>query len=294
MSLPAAPASRRKQGEKPRSAAAAPAREDLAGVQRRQRDLRGADQVQLVLGNAVDLLLGVGKHAGAEERLLAHEHRRDHRREAPLLEQRQRPLHQRELEPHERALEVGEARARHARPRLHVQVVAEQLHVVAPGPARLADLADHLVRVGGARVWQVGQRHQHRGAPLLHRAQLLVQLLLALGEPAHLGDRLRGVLTAALQLPDPLARLVLARAQVLQLRQQRSPALVELERLVQDGRIDAAPCEPLTRRLGSSRISLRSSIATPPRATSRTRGPSTFRGTSPPRRPRRPSRCWRA
>ena len=43
--------------------------EDLAGVQRGQRDLRGADQVQVVLGQAVDLLLGVGQEAGAVQRL---------------------------------------------------------------------------------------------------------------------------------------------------------------------------------------------------------------------------------
>ncbi len=34
------------------------------------------------VGKLVDLLLGVGQHAGAEERALAYEHRRDHRLEA--------------------------------------------------------------------------------------------------------------------------------------------------------------------------------------------------------------------
>ncbi len=56
--------------------------EDLLVVQRGERDLGGAHEVELVLGQAVDLLLGVGQEAGAEQRPLAHEHRRDHRLEA--------------------------------------------------------------------------------------------------------------------------------------------------------------------------------------------------------------------
>ena len=51
--------------------------EDLLRVQRGQRDLARPDEVQVVGGHVVDLLLGVGQHAGAEERLLADEHGRD-------------------------------------------------------------------------------------------------------------------------------------------------------------------------------------------------------------------------
>ena len=65
-----------------RSAAAPCAVEDLAGVQRGERDLGRADEVQVVLGQVVDLLLGVGQHARAVQRLLADEHRRDDRLEA--------------------------------------------------------------------------------------------------------------------------------------------------------------------------------------------------------------------
>ena len=52
--------------------------QDLAHVQRRQRDLGGADQEQLGIGvrDGVDLLARLGEEAGADERLLAHEHRR--------------------------------------------------------------------------------------------------------------------------------------------------------------------------------------------------------------------------
>ena len=53
VSCPAAPASRRKQGEKPGVAQRqALGVEDLLGVQRGERDLGGADEVQLVLGRA--------------------------------------------------------------------------------------------------------------------------------------------------------------------------------------------------------------------------------------------------
>ena len=85
--------------------------EDLAGVKRRQRDLGGSDEIELVFGQPVELLLGVGQHAGPVERRLAHEHGRDHRHEAPLAEPVDRPAHERQLEQHEVALQICEARA---------------------------------------------------------------------------------------------------------------------------------------------------------------------------------------
>ena len=133
-------------------------------MQRGQRHLGGADQVEVVLGQVVDLLLGVGEEAGAEERLLADEHRRDDRREALLAEQRQRPAHERQLEQHEIALEVGEARARHLRGGLHVDQVAGELEVVATGLACLADLAQHGVLVGRVGVGRVGEGEHDRSS----------------------------------------------------------------------------------------------------------------------------------
>ena len=62
VSLPAAPASRRKQVEKPGVAQRqAPGLEDLVGVQGGERDLRGADQEELVVGHLVDHLALAGK-----------------------------------------------------------------------------------------------------------------------------------------------------------------------------------------------------------------------------------------
>ena len=121
--------------------------------------------------------------------------------------------------------------------------------MAAPAPAGLADLAQHLVLVGRGGVGQARQREQYGAAALLDRAQLLVELLLALGEPARLGDRLGGVLAAALELADALARLVLARAQVLELREKRAAALVQLERLVEQRRVHVAARQRVTRGL---------------------------------------------
>ena len=89
----------------------------LAVVQRRQRDLGGADEVQLVLGHVVDLLLGVRQKAGPVQRAFAHEHRRDHRFEAVPAQLLKRPAHERQLEHHEVAFQVGKARARQVAPR---------------------------------------------------------------------------------------------------------------------------------------------------------------------------------
>jgi hypothetical protein len=221
-------------------------------VQPRQRHLRGAAQVQVVVGHAVDLLLGVGQEAGAVERLLAHQHRRHDRREALLAEQPERPAHERQLEEDQLALQVGEARARHARAGLEVDQVAEQLEVVAAGGAGLADLTHDGVGVGRAGIGQVRQRGERAAELLLDRLQLAVEPLLALADLLDRGDRLRSVAALALQLADPLAGGVLLGAQALELGQNRTPALVELEHSRQPpvGAV-AAPRERRPRLVGS-------------------------------------------
>ena len=65
--------------------------EDVAGVEGGERDLRGADQEQVVaLVRLVDHLPLAREHPGAVQRALAHEDRRDHRLEA-LGAERRRP-----------------------------------------------------------------------------------------------------------------------------------------------------------------------------------------------------------
>ena len=58
--------------------------EDLARVQARERDLRRARQVEAVLGHLVDVGVVRRERSGADQRLLADEHGRQHRRESLL------------------------------------------------------------------------------------------------------------------------------------------------------------------------------------------------------------------
>ena len=67
-------------------------------MQRGERDLGGTCQVEVVFLHPVDLLLGVGEHAGPVQRLFAHQDRRHNRLESLADEPRERELHQRELE----------------------------------------------------------------------------------------------------------------------------------------------------------------------------------------------------
>jgi hypothetical protein len=89
-------------------------------VQRRERHLAGAGQVEVVVGHAVDLLVGVGQHARPEQGLLPDEHRRHHRLKPLLAQPLERPANQRQLQQHQRPLDVREARPGHAGARLEV------------------------------------------------------------------------------------------------------------------------------------------------------------------------------
>jgi hypothetical protein len=116
--------------------------------------------------------------------------------------------------------------------------------VVAPLRARLADLAQDLFLVrgrAGGRVWHT--RHG-RAQALLDRRDLRLQLLHACRHFAHRRDRLGGVAALALGRGYPVAGAVLLGPQVLELRQQLAPALVEREQLVQSaGDLVTAPRE---------------------------------------------------
>ena len=152
-------------------------------MQARQRDLGGAGEEELVLLDLVDLLARLGEVAGPLERLFADQHRRHHRLVALGADGLDREADQRQLEQHQVALQVGEARAGEARRRLHVdqaergadlQVVA-RLEVEARD---LADLADHdrvLLGhpVGGVGVGHVRDRQGQVAERDLERLQLL-------------------------------------------------------------------------------------------------------------------------
>ena len=103
--------------------------QDLAGVEARERDLGRAGEVQAVGRQLVDVLLVGRERAGADQRLLAHEHGRQHADEALLGQAVEREAVQREREPGRVADPVAEARARHPRGPLHVE--AAHLRVLA-------------------------------------------------------------------------------------------------------------------------------------------------------------------
>ena len=84
--------------------------EDLVVVQRCERHLGGPDEIQIVVLEPVDLLLGVGQEPGAVERALAHEDGRDHGLEARRAERLQRVADERELQEDELSAQVREPR----------------------------------------------------------------------------------------------------------------------------------------------------------------------------------------
>ena len=144
------------------------------------------------------------------------------------------PPDERELEQHEVAHQVGEARAGHARAGLDVDQRSGDVEVVAAGGALLAHLAQRPCRlsaaVGSGGFGSVAERGLQLGVGV---RQLLPERLHALGDLLHRGDLLGRVAARLLGGADRLRRLVLARAQVLHLGPQRARALVELEHAVQ-------------------------------------------------------------
>ena len=89
-------------------------------MQAGQRDLGGADQEELVLGDLVDLVAVAGQEAGPDQGLLADEDRRHDRLVALAADQLDREADEGQLEQDEVAHQVGEARAREPRRRLHL------------------------------------------------------------------------------------------------------------------------------------------------------------------------------
>jgi len=224
VSLPAAPEAGGEAGVAQRQLSGI---EDLVAVQRRQCHLGGADQVEVVVRQPVDLLLGVGQHAGADQRPLTHEHRRDYRLEPELDQLCQRVLDQSELEQHEPTAQVGKARARKRRTAFHVDHCPGELEVVASGATRLPDLAQHRVNRGRRLKRSVGQPQQQLVELAAHRRLEVGQRAPARGQRRHRFTLIRGRRAA-----PALARAVLLGAQLLELGRQAAPAAVELQHAV--------------------------------------------------------------
>ena len=242
-------------------------------MQRGERHLGGAGQVQLVLGHAVDLLLGVGQHARCRTSACSRTSTGGITGVKPLLLEQRRAPTARARAPAARAAPSGRRSASRPRGRRASmsEVLAEQLDVVAAGRARLAHLAQHLVLVRRGRVGQVRQRGEHaRCAAPRPRAAPPPARFSRAETPRDLGDRLGRVLAGALQLADPLRGLVLARAAAPPARaaarggarRARAPRRAAPGRRRAGASASRAGC-------GSSRISLRSSTATSPGSASR-------------------------
>ena len=144
--------------------------DDLVGVVAGECDLAGAGEVELVVGQVVDVLGVSAEESGALHDLGAHERGRDERREPRGERAVEAHGHERELEAGADALEVVEARTRHLRAARHVDRVDQlaDLEVVARLEREgrdLADLAQHEVVVFTAG----GHAVDHDVADALHR-----------------------------------------------------------------------------------------------------------------------------
>ena len=224
-------------------------------MQRGQRDLARTDEVQVVGGHVVDLLLGVGQHAGAEERLLADEHGRDDGLEPVAPDHVERPAHERQLEQDELATQVREARAGETRAALHVDPLAGQLQVVprlGHRIDRVAHLADDGVLLRGGRVGEVRERAQELLQPLVRGGGLRCQILDLRREALEVLELLGDVPSLALAGRDLLGGRLLLRPQRLRPRDRRAALTVECQDVVDRvGHAGTAACE---RRLHAIRI----------------------------------------
>ena len=288
-----------------------------------ERDLRGADEEELVALDLVDHLALAGEEPGPVERALADQHRRDHRLEPLAADRLDREADQRQLDHHQVAEQVGEARARRRGRLLDLDpaVLDPELEVVAGlevEARRLADLAQRdrvlLATVGGLGIGQVGERRGERVAALLDLGELGLQPLeLRRHAPSSARSRSPRPRPRACAAAISLGGLVLLRAPALDLGQQLAPAGVEREQLVErlggaaarqrragrtrvarGSRAGRAPCVParatrLPPRPARPRTRLRSRRPAAPVGRPRCR--RTRRRTPRPPRPRRRRRC---
>ena len=208
--------------------------EDLAHVQRGERHLRRAGQVEAVaLVEAVQVRLLGGQEAGAVHGLLADEHGRQDELEAARGQPVDREAVERELEQRGVAAAVGEARAGEPRAALHVDPVVgrAELEVVARREVeagRGADLAQHDGVLVGQAVGRLGigrfgmtasSCSRSSAASACSASRRVSSSLRAFSSSLLLRRRLALELRRAAQLVDPPLR--------------RAPARVGLEQAVE-------------------------------------------------------------
>ncbi len=267
--------------------------EDLVRVQRRERHLGRPGEVQLVLRHPVQLLLGVGEHPGAEQGALAHQDGRHHRREPALLEDATAPTAPGPA-PAARAAPSGTrsairtrarpARGRGRRPRARR----------GSGPSSPASPTS---RITSSSSGALGSSRFGRPASTSARRSSSVRS--SSSSPFSRSDTPRTSAIASeasspLRCSSPICLL----AWFLRARSSSSSGSRVRRRSSSSSASSSTPGS-IPRRVsetragsGSSRICLRSSIATPPPASCSC--PSTCRGSRPPRPPGGRSRRWRA
>ena len=232
------------------------------------------------------LTSSVGQEPAAEHRLLADQHRRDHRDEPPRRQQVERVADERELDLHDVAQQVHEAGpagssgsfdVEHAQPLTQLRVVLG-LEVEGRGFAVAAHLDGVLVRepVGRRLVGDVRGPGQPVGELGLDPLELGLELLELGRDLGHLGDQT--LLLLALGTADRLARPVLLRAQLLHADRERAPSLVELQDRV-DGVGQVASGEALAESVGvlSDRPDVEHARPWPPRPRAPRPSPATRR-----------------
>ena len=263
-------------------------------MERGERHLGGARQVELVLGQRVDLLLGVGQEAGAVQRLLAHEHRRDRparspsRRAARAPSARARARAARAGPSGRRSASPPRARPPPCRPGRRAGRGGRGRSCPASPTSRSTSSSSGAVGSGG-----FGTPASSGLQLLLDLADLGLELLHLRGHAAHLLDRGRCVAARALRLGDLVVGGVLTGAQLLEPRAaaragaRRARAARRARRRRRGAR---APRGPAPGRAGSPLGRAPGGLASP----RRTRRPSTCRGTRRPPRPPRRRRCWPA
>ncbi len=201
--------------------------EDVAGVERRERDLRGADQEELVALDLVDHLALAREVAGALERALADQDRRHDRLEPLGADALDGEAHERQLDHDEVAEEIGEAGARRLRRLLHLDpAVAASPGRGGRGPRSRSRAATPTSRrvtpspsspSGASGDGRFGSVRGQLVAARLDLGQLGLHPLDLAAELAHLGDRPFRVLARALRLGDLVGDGVPAGAPLLDL-----------------------------------------------------------------------------
>ena len=215
-------------------------------MERGERNLRRAGEIEAVLGRLVEVALVGREEARAVHRLVTHEHRRQHRRVALLHDPRERPAVERDLEQRHVADAVHEARARDLCAALDVDpaVGGGEIEMIARLEVEARRLADDphddgvLLLVAVGRVLGRGVRHAivQILEPLRRLGQLGLERLQLGLERGQLGELLRSRLAFQLR----------ARPQLIDALLELAPADIGGEQLVEDlGRALARECRPV-------------------------------------------------